>query len=93
MGGTNTELLKDTLSVTLQNCLVRLVGVLHGNSLWEFTQHPLLEGLQPLVVVAAADKLFVLMWTNETKDICTTCTDISVLDIKSSTQLDTLRTR
>lgn len=65
--GTNTEL-KDTLSVTLQNCLVRLVGVLHGNSLWEFTQHPLLEGLQPLVVVAATDKLFVLMWTNESKE-------------------------
>lgn len=34
-----------TLGITLQDGLVWLVWVLHGNGLWEFSQHPLLEGL------------------------------------------------
>lgn len=38
-----------------------MVGVLHGNGLWEFSQHPLLEGFKPFVVMTAADKLLVLV--------------------------------
>lgn len=52
---------KDTLCVTLQDGLIRLIGVLHRDGLREFSQHPLLEGLQSFVVVAATDKLFVLV--------------------------------
>lgn len=55
-----TSQLKDTLSVTLQNGFVWMVRVLHGYGLREFSQHPLLEGLQTLIVVTAADELFVL---------------------------------
>ena len=51
---------KDTLGVTLQDGVIRVVGVLHGNGLRELAEHPLLEGLQPLVVVAPAHVLFVL---------------------------------
>lgn len=58
-------LLKDTLCVTLQNRLIRLIGVLHRNGLWEFSQHPLLEGFQPFVVVAATDELLVLAGTKD----------------------------
>lgn len=51
---------EDTLSVTLQNGVIRLVGVLHGNGLRKFSQHPLLEVLEPLVVITTTDKLLVL---------------------------------
>ena len=51
---------KDTLGVALQDGVVRVVGVLHGDGLRELAEHPLLEGLQPLVVVAPAHVLFVL---------------------------------
>lgn len=34
--------------------------MLHGDGVGELVEHPLLEGLQPLVVVAAAHKLLVL---------------------------------
>lgn len=51
---------KDTLGVALQDGVIRVVGVLHGDSLRELAEHPLLEGLQPLVVVAPAHVLFVL---------------------------------
>ena len=49
-----------TLSVPLQDGLVGLVGVLHGHGLRELSQHPLLDGFQPLVVVATTHELFVL---------------------------------
>lgn len=51
---------QDTLRVALQDGVVRLVGMLHGDGLWELSQHPLLEVLEPLVVVTATDKLLVL---------------------------------
>lgn len=51
---------KDTLSVTLQDGVVGLVGMLHGDGLRKFPQHPLLKVLEPLVVIAAAHKLLVL---------------------------------
>lgn len=54
---------KDTLGVTLQDGVIRVVGVLHGDGLWELAEHPLLEGLQPLVVVATAHIFFVLPQT------------------------------
>ena len=54
-------LLRDTLGVALQDGLVGLIRVLHGDGLGEFSQHPLLEGLQPFVVVASTDELFVLV--------------------------------
>lgn len=56
---------KDTLGITLQDGVVRVVGVLHGDGLRELAEHPLLEGLQPLVVMAAAHVLFVLSQTGE----------------------------
>ena len=59
--------MKDTLSVALQDGVVRLVGVLHGDSLGKFSQHPLLEVLQPFVVVASANKLLVLESTRSDK--------------------------
>lgn len=39
--------------------------MLHGNGLWELAEHPLLEGLQPLVVMASAHVFFVLPQTRE----------------------------
>jgi len=51
---------KDTLRVRLVDGLVRLVDVLHGDGVGKLVEHPLLEGLQPLVVMAAANKLFIL---------------------------------
>lgn len=51
---------EDTLRVGLVYGLVGLVDVLHGDGVGELVEHPLLEGLQPLVVVAAAHKLLVL---------------------------------
>lgn len=50
----------DTLSVRLEDGLVGLVGVLHGDGVGKLVQHPLLEGLQPLVVMPAAHELLVL---------------------------------
>lgn len=51
---------KDTLSVGLVDGLVGLVDVLHGDGVGELVKHPLLEGFQPLVVMAAAHELLVL---------------------------------
>lgn len=51
---------KDTLRVSLVDGLVGLVDVLHGDGVRELVEHPLLERLQPLVVMAAAHKLLVL---------------------------------
>lgn len=51
---------KDTLCVRLVYGLVRLVDMLHGDGVGELVEHPLLESLQPLVVVAAAHKLLIL---------------------------------
>lgn len=51
---------KDTLRVGLVDGLVGLVDVLHGDGVGELVEHPLLERLQPLVVMAAAHKLLVL---------------------------------
>lgn len=51
---------EDTLRVGLVYGLVGLVDVLHGDGVGELVEHPLLEGLQPLVVVAATHKLLVL---------------------------------
>lgn len=53
-------LLKDTLGIAMQNSVIWLVGMLHCNCLGEFSQHPLLEGFKPLVVVSTANKLFIL---------------------------------
>lgn len=51
---------KDTLCICLVYGLVGLVDVLHGDGVGELVEHPLLERLQPLVVVAAAHKLLIL---------------------------------
>lgn len=51
---------KDTLSVCLVYGLVWLVDVLHGDGMGKLIEHPLLESLQPLVVMAAAHKLLIL---------------------------------
>lgn len=51
---------KDTLRVGLVDGLVGLVDVLHGDGVGELVEHPLLERLQPLVVMAATHKLLVL---------------------------------
>lgn len=56
---------KDTLGVGLVDGLVGLVDVLHGDGVGELVEHPLLERLQPLVVVAAAHKLLVLSTREE----------------------------
>lgn len=53
-------LAKDTLCFGLVYGLVWLVDVLHGDGVGELVEHPLLESLQPLVVMAAAHKLLVL---------------------------------
>lgn len=54
---------KDTLGIALQDGIVGAVGVLHGDGLRELAEHPLLEGFQPLVVVATAHVLLVLPQT------------------------------
>lgn len=54
--------LKDTLCVCLVYGLVGLVYVLHGDGVGELVEHPLLERLQPLVVMASAHKLLILQW-------------------------------
>lgn len=51
---------KDTLSICLVYGLVWLINVLHGDGMRELVEHPLLESLQPLVVMAAAHKLLIL---------------------------------
>lgn len=51
---------KDTLGIALQDGVVWVVGVLHGDGLRELAEHPLLEGFQPLVVVATAHVFFIL---------------------------------
>lgn len=53
-------LVKDTLCICLVYGLVRLVDVLHSDGVRKLVEHPLLESLQPLVVMAAAHKLFIL---------------------------------
>lgn len=58
-------LAEDTLRVRLVDGLVGLVDVLHGDGVGELVEHSLLEGLQPLVVVAAAHKLLVLQGRGE----------------------------
>lgn len=56
---------EDTLRLGLEDGVVGLVGVLHGDGVRELVQHPLLEGLQPLVVMATAHVFFVLSRTEE----------------------------
>lgn len=58
--------LKDTLCIALQNGFIWLVGMLHGNCLWEFSQHSLLEGFKPLIVVPTANKLLILCQKKKT---------------------------
>lgn len=60
MRAQNTPECQDTLRVGLVYGLVGLVDVLHGDGVGELVEHPLLESLQPLVVMAAAHKLLVL---------------------------------
>lgn len=60
----------DTLSITLQNGVVRLVSVLHGDGLWKFSQHPLLEVLETLIVITATDKLLVLQRNKDNSPNC-----------------------
>ena len=55
---------KDTLCICLVYGLVWLINVLHGDGMRKLVEHPLLESLQPLVVMAAAHKLLVLQWGN-----------------------------
>lgn len=50
----------DTLSFRLEDGLVGLVGVLHGDGVGKLAEHPLLEGLQPLVVMPSTNELLVL---------------------------------
>lgn len=61
---------KDTLSVTLQDGVVGLVGMLHGDGLWKFPQHPLLKVFEPFVVITATDKLLVLQKVGVTTVRC-----------------------
>lgn len=56
---------KDTLRIGLVDGLIGLVDVLHGDGVGELVEHPLLECLQPLVVMAAAHKLLVLQRKKE----------------------------
>lgn len=72
---------KDTLGIALQDGVVRVVGVLHGNSLWELAEHPLLEGLQPLVVMATAHVFFVLSQIGE-HTLCLACSPHLHLGVK-----------
>ena len=51
---------KDTLCICLVYGLVRLVDVLHGDGVGELVEHPLLESLQPFVVMAAAHEFLIL---------------------------------
>lgn len=51
---------KDTLGIALQYGVIGVVWVLHCNGLGELAQHPLLEGFQPLIVVAPTHIFFVL---------------------------------
>lgn len=46
--------------------------MLHGDSLRELAEHPLLEGLQPLVVVATAHVFFILLQRGE-HTLCPVC--------------------
>lgn len=50
----------DTLSLCLEDGLVWLVGMLHGDGMGELVQHPLLEGLQSFVVMPSTHKLLIL---------------------------------
>lgn len=50
----------DTLRFCLEDGLVRLVGVLHGDGMGELVQHSLLEGFQSLVVMPSTHKLLIL---------------------------------
>lgn len=50
----------DTLSFCLEDGLIGLVGVLHGDGVGELVQHSLLEGFQPLVVMPSTHKLLIL---------------------------------
>lgn len=63
---------KDTLGIALQDGVVGVVGVLHGDGLRELAEHPLLEGLQPLVVVATAHVLLILSQRGE-HTLCPAC--------------------
>lgn len=54
------ESVEDTLSFGLQDGLVGLVGVLHGDGMRKLTQHPLLKRLQTLVIVSPTHKLLIL---------------------------------
>lgn len=65
---------KDTLRVGLVDGLVGLVDVLHGDGVGELVEHPLLEGFQPLVVMAAAHELLVLQ--KKKKATAWECADI-----------------
>lgn len=58
------EFVEDTLRLSLQYGLVRLVGVLHGDGVRKLTQHPLLKRLQALVIVPPTHKLLILHNTN-----------------------------
>lgn len=55
-----TRLGVDTLSFRLEDGLVGLVGMLHGDGVGELIQHSLLEGLQPFVVMPSTHKLLIL---------------------------------
>lgn len=55
---------KDTLCICLVYGLVWLVDVLHGDGMGKLIEHPLLESLQPLIVMAAAHKLLILQRTS-----------------------------
>ena len=50
----------DTLSFCLEDGLIGLVGMLHGDGVGELVQHSLLEGLQSFVVMPSTHKLFIL---------------------------------
>lgn len=50
----------DTLSFRLEDGLIGLVGMLHGDGVGELVQHSLLEGLQSLIVMPSAHKLLIL---------------------------------
>jgi hypothetical protein len=50
----------DTLSLCLEDGLVGLVGMLHGDGMGELVQHSLLEGLQSFIVMPSTYKLLIL---------------------------------
>lgn len=78
----------------MQDGVVRLVGMLHGNGLRKLSQHPLLEVLKPLVVITTTDKLLVLQKEDSGGPVNwypVTPAETAIRDSKRSSNSETLR--